>query len=77
MVPVGLLLKNMDISVFAFLMCGVVAMAFGYATLRLELDLAATARRRVLNDSSLSAQSVNWLGGISLAGALIVCCLTQ
>ena len=70
------MIKIMDASVFAFLVCGMVAMAFGYATLRLELAVA-TARRQLTNDSSLGVQSVNWLGGISLAGALIICCLTQ
>lgn len=51
-------------------------MAFGFATLRLEMAVAP-ARRQLKGDSSLGSRSVNWLGGISLTTALIICCLTQ
>jgi hypothetical protein len=77
MVPGGShVIKDMEANVFAFLVCGTVALAFGFATLRLEMAVAPTRRRQVRN-SSLGSRSVNWLGGISLAGALIICWLTQ
>jgi hypothetical protein len=66
----------MDPSVFVFLVCGTVAMAFGFATLRLEMTVAP-ARRRSVGDSAMRSRTVNWLGGISMAVALIICCLTQ
>jgi hypothetical protein len=75
MVPGGPLFKNMDTSVLAFLVCGMLAMAFGFATMRMELAVVP-ARRRLKGDSSLGAQSVRWLGGISFVVALIICCLT-
>jgi hypothetical protein len=75
MKPGGSHNKNMEASVFAFLVCGTVAMAFGFATLRLEMAVAP-ARRQLAGDSTMGSRSVNWLGGISLAVALIICCLT-
>jgi hypothetical protein len=75
MVSGGLHIKYMDSSVLVFLVCAMLVVAFGFATLRLEMA-AAPARRQRAGDSTMSSRSVNWLGGISLAVALIICCLT-
>ena len=75
MVPGGPFYKNMDTSVFAFLVCGMLAMAFGFATKRMELAVVP-ARQRLKGGSSPGLQSVRWLGGISFVVALIICFLT-
>jgi hypothetical protein len=68
---------NMEkISLLAFAVCGTAAVAFCFAMLRLELGVT-TVRRRLTGDSFLGSQSVNWLGGISFAAALVICCFTK
>jgi hypothetical protein len=66
----------METSLMAFVVCGMVAMLFCAAMLGSELGWTLPAKPAT-GDSTLRGQSVRWIGGISLAAAVLICCLTN
>ena len=62
----------MSITVIAFALMAGVACLFAGATVARELDVKMPALTQS-GDSSLSRQSVNWLGATAFSAALLIC----
>ncbi len=63
---------HMKVSVLAFLVMASASVLFGAATVFRELNFRLPALTQT-GDSSLSPQSVNWLGGAAFFAAVLIC----
>ena len=62
----------MTMSIIAFALMAVVAMAFGFATMNLNLDVRIPELTQT-GDSSLGRHSVNWLGATAVFFVAFIC----
>jgi hypothetical protein len=66
----------MRASSWAFLVCTGTGVAFGFATLRMELE-GLNVWGHAAGDSSLGPRSINWIAGIALMATLVICRLAN
>jgi hypothetical protein len=67
-----MLMSSMSISILAFLLMATVSVLFLAVTVISEGNFKLPALNRT-GDSSLGVRSVNWLGAVAFAGAVLIC----
>ena len=67
-----MLISSMSISILAFALMAFVSVLFMAVTVVSEGNFKMPALKQT-GDSSLGVQSVNWLGAVAFAGAVLIC----